>query len=225
MLLDTALVGTLGLMGLASVPHCALMCGAPCAAVTRGSQALPVQAGFQLGRVVGYAAVGAVAAAAMGLLRDASVANALLRHLWTLLHSALFAFGLFLMIAGRWPSWLGHLGPGGGQAGATSNSVVRWQRAAGSGLLWFAWPCGVLQGALIVAALANTPAGGAAGMAVFALASSPGLIAAPLLLRKLLASSGRETWAPRLAGLMLAGASAWALGHGLWARVAEFCGL
>lgn len=225
MLLDAALVGTLGLMGLASMPHCALMCGAPCAAATGGSQAWPVQAGFQVGRVVGYAAVGAVAATAMGLLRDASVVNGLLRHLWTLLHSALFALGLFLLLTGRWPAWLGRVGSLGGQSGARPARVVRWQRAAGSGLLWFAWPCGVLQGALIVAALANTPAGGAAGMAAFALASSPGLIAAPLLLRKLLASSGRETWAPRLAGLMLAAASAWALGHGLWARVAEFCGL
>lgn len=221
MLLDAALVSTLGLMGLASVPHCALMCGAPCAAVTGGARALPAQAGFQVGRVLGYALVGALAAAAMGLLREASVVNGLLRHLWTLLHSALFALGLFLLITGRWPAWLGQLGP----FGAKAAGGVTWRRAAGSGLLWFAWPCGVLQGALIVAALANTAAAGAAGMAAFALASSPGLVAAPLLLRKLLASSGRETWAPRLAGLMLAGASAWALGHGLWARVAEFCGL
>ncbi len=217
-MLDLALVGTLALMGAASVPHCALMCGAPCAAATGGAQALPAQAGFQLGRLIGYAAVGALAAAAMGLLREAAVLNGLLRHLWTLLHSALFALGLFLLFTARWPAWLG-------QMGVKPSGTVRWQRAAGSGLLWFAWPCGVLQGALLVAALANTAAGGAAAMAAFALASSPGLLAAPLLLRKLLARPGRETWAPRLAGLMLAAASAWALGHGLWAKVVEFCGL
>lgn len=217
-MLDLALVGTLALMGAASVPHCALMCGAPCAAAVGGGQALPAQAGFQIGRLIGYAAVGAVAAAAMGLLREASLANGLLRHLWTLLHSGLFVLGLYLLISARWPAWLG-------QMGVKPTATVRWQRAAGSGLLWFAWPCGVLQGALLVAALANTAAGGAAAMAAFALASSPGLLAAPLLLRKLLARPGRETWAPRLAGLMLAAASAWALGHGLWAKVAEFCGL
>lgn len=216
-MLDIALVGTLALMGLASVPHCALMCAAPCAAAVGGGQT-PAVAGFQIGRLLGYAAVGAVAAMAMGLLREASSANAVLRPLWTLLQSALFALGLFLLITGRWPAWLGQMG---GKPGNT----VRWQRAAGSGLLWFAWPCGVLQGALLVAALANTPLGAASAMAAFALASSPGLLLAPALLRKLLARPGRDTWAARLAGLMLVVASSWALLHGLWARVAEFCGL
>jgi len=216
-MLDLALVGTLALMGAASVPHCALMCGAPCAAAVGGGQA-PAVAGFQIGRLLGYAAVGAVAATAMGLLRDASAANAVLRPLWTLLHSALFALGLFLLVSGRWPAWLGQLG-------SRPAGSVRWHRAAGAGLLWFAWPCGLLQGALLVAALANTPLGAASAMAAFALASSPGLLLAPALLRKLLARPGRDTWAARLAGLMLVVASSWALLHGLWARVAEFCGL
>lgn len=215
-MLDLALVGTLALMGAASVPHCALMCGAPCAAAVGGGTQTPAVAGFQLGRLLGYAAVGAVAATAMGLLRDASAANAVLRPLWTGLQSALFALGLFLLVTGRWPAWLGQLGrkPAG---------TVRWQGAAGAGLLWFAWPCGLLQGALVVAALANTPLGAASAMAAFALASSPGLLLAPVVLRKLLARPGRDTWAVRLAGLMLAGASSWALLHGLWAKLVELC--
>jgi sulfite exporter TauE/SafE len=214
-MLDLALVGTLALMGLASVPHCALMCAAPCAAAVGGGQA-PAVAGFQIGRLIGYAAVGAVAAMAFGLLREASAANAVLRPLWTLLQSALFALGLFLLISGRWPAWLG-------QMGSKPSNAVRWQRATGSGLLWFAWPCGVLQGALLVAALANTPLGAASAMAAFALASSPGLLLAPVLLRKLLARPGAQTWAPRLAGAMLVLASSWALGHGLWARIVAWC--
>jgi sulfite exporter TauE/SafE len=100
---------------------------------------------------------------------------------------------------------------------------VRWQGATASGLLWFAWPCGLLQGALLVAALANTPLGAASAMAAFALASSPGLLLAPALLRKLLARPGRDTWAVRLAGLMLVAASSWALLHGLWDRVVAWC--
>lgn len=214
-MLDLALIGTLALMGLASVPHCALMCAAPCAAAVGGGQA-PTVAGFQIGRLIGYAAVGAVAAMAFGLLREASAANAVLRPLWTLLQSALFALGLFLLVTGRWPAWLG-------QVGSKPSTTVRWQRATGSGLLWFAWPCGVLQGALLVAALANTPLGAASAMAAFALASSPGLLLAPVLLRKLLARPGVQTWAPRLAGAMLVLASSWALGHGLWARIVAWC--
>jgi uncharacterized protein len=214
MLLDAALVGTLGLMGLASVPHCALMCGAPCAAAVGGGQASAV-ASFQLGRLAGYAAAGALAAASMGWMREASAVSAALRPLWVLLHSALFALGLWLLISARWPAWLGRSGYRAGE--------VRWQRAAGSGLLWFAWPCGVLQGALLVAALANTPMGGAAAMSAFALTSSPGLLMAPLALKKLMARGDWQAWAPRLAGLMLVLASSFALGHGLWAQVVEWC--
>ena len=33
----------------------------------------------------------------------------------------------------------------------------------------------------------------------------------------------RERWATRAAGLVLAAASAWALGHGLWSQIAAFC--
>lgn len=214
-MLDAALIGTLGLMGLASVPHCALMCGAPCAAAVGGGQRAPAMAGFQIGRLFGYAAAGAVAAFSVGWLREASEASRVLRPVWTLLHSALFAFGLYLLITARWPAWLGR--------GGVRTDVVHWQRASGSGLLWFAWPCGVLQGALVVAALANTPAGGAAGMAAFALASSPGLLLAPVALRKLLALPGGQAWAPRLAGAMLVLASGWALGHGIWARIVDWC--
>lgn len=215
LMLDAALIGTLALMGAASVPHCALMCGAPCAAAVGGGQA-PAMAGFQIGRLLGYAALGAVAAAAVGLLREAAAANAVLRPLWTGVQAALFALGLYLLLSGRWPAWLGQLGH-------KPSGTVRWQRATGAGLLWFAWPCGVLQGALLVAALANTPLGAASAMAAFALASSPGLLAAPLLMRKLLARPQVQTWVPRLAGAMLMLASGWALLHGLWLRIVELC--
>ena len=217
--LTGSLIGTLALMGLASVPHCALMCGAPCAAAVGAGQRPQAVAGFQVGRVLGYAAAGGAAAFSVSWLREASEASQLLRPLWTLLHSALFALGLYLLITARWPAWLGR----GGVRSDVRSDVVHWQRAAGTGLLWFAWPCGVLQGALLVAALANTPAAGATAMAAFALASSPGLLLAPVALRKLLARPDRQAWAPRLAGAMLVAASAWALGHGLWLRVLAWC--
>lgn len=216
-MLDLALTGTLGLMGLASVPHCALMCGAPCAAIAAGGERPGSVAAFQVGRVLGYAAAGAVAAASMGLVREASQWSSALRPLWTLLQVALLGLGLWLLVRAQWPGWLGRHGSG------PRGAPVRWSRAAGSGLLWFAWPCGVLQGSLLVAALANTPWGGASAMAVFALASSPGLVFAPVALRRLVARRDGTLWAPRLAGLMLVAGSAWALGHGLWAQVVAWC--
>jgi sulfite exporter TauE/SafE len=205
-MLDLALTGTLGLMGLASVPHCALMCGAPCAAAAGGGGQTTSVAGFQVGRLLGYAAAGAVAAASMGALREASQWSAALRPLWTVLHVALLALGLWLLLRAEWPAWLGRHGNKPGR------QPVRWSRATSSGFMWFAWPCGALQGALLVAA-----------MAAFALASSPGLLLAPLALRRLMSRPDWSTWAPRLAGLMLVLGSAWALGHGLWAQVVAWC--
>ena len=54
-------------------------------------------------------------------------------------------------------------------------------RAALFGSLWVALPCGLLQSALLVAALASTPVSGAAVMAAFALTSSLSLWAGPAL--------------------------------------------
>jgi hypothetical protein len=95
--------------------------------------------------------------------------------------------------------------------------------AAAVGGLWVAVPCGLLQSALLVAALASTPASGAAVMAAFALASSLGLLLAAAAWQRTVATPGALRWAVRLAGVMLAASSGWALGHGLWQQVAAYC--
>jgi sulfite exporter TauE/SafE len=79
---------------------------------------------------------------------------------------------------------------------------------------------------LLVAALASSAVSGAVVMAMFALASAPGLLAGSWLARRLLFGRGaqvREIWAARLAGATLLGASAWALGHQLGPQFAAFC--
>jgi sulfite exporter TauE/SafE len=86
-----------------------------------------------------------------------------------------------------------------------------------------AWPCGLLQSAIVIAALANTAAGGAAAMAAFAMASAAGLHFAPWVAQKMSLRPGGTAWAVRLAGLALAAGSGWALGHDLWGRVAAYC--
>ena len=57
--MDQALILSAVLMGLAGTPHCLAMCGAACAAAS-GGQASRLGA-FHLGRLVAYAAAGAVA--------------------------------------------------------------------------------------------------------------------------------------------------------------------
>ena len=49
-----ALIAAAALMGLAGLPHCAAMCAAPCAALTRGNGMSHVL--FQSARIGGYAA-------------------------------------------------------------------------------------------------------------------------------------------------------------------------
>lgn len=111
-------------------------------------------------------------------------------------------------------------------AGRAPSSRAAVLRAGGLGLLWVAWPCGLLQSALLVSAMANHALSGAAAMAAFAAASAPGLWLGPWLGRRLLRGDGaaqREQWAVRAAGALLVGASAWALGHGIWPQVQAFC--
>ena len=98
-------------------------------------------------------------------------------------------------------------------------------RAALAGGLWAAWPCGLLQSALLVAALSSSAAGGAVAMAAFAAASSAGLLFAPLVWRWLGRSGGgrAEAWALRGAGLLMALMSGWALTEGVWHRVTAYC--
>ena len=237
--MDQALLLSAVLMGLAGTPHCLVMCGAACTAATGGGARrglLP----FHLGRLLAYSAAGAVAAASVGSLAALGQAVAALRPLWTLVHMAALALGLFLLWQGRQPAWMERLGRSRattpGTATLSHRNTAGWHairgpvRSAGIGLAWVAWPCGLLQSALLVASLANTAVSGAAVMAGFAVASGAGLVLGPALWWRL--SGGRlgpagawvsATGAVRWAGAALVLASAWALGHGLWLRVVAWC--
>jgi sulfite exporter TauE/SafE len=220
------------LMGLAGSVHCTAMCGAACTAVAQrcGGAAMPrALLGFHVGRFAGYAAGGALAAASVGALAAWSQASPALRPLWTLVHAAALMLGLWLAWTGRQPSWLAALG----RAPVPSAVSAGWRPvhgplrgaavAATVGGAWVLLPCGLLQSALLVAALASDAVGGAMVMGVFALASSLGLLMAGAAWQRFVASPTALRWAVRLAGAMLAGASAWALGHGLWMQIAAYC--
>lgn len=208
MAVEAALIASATLMGLAGMPHCAAMCGAPCA-LASGNRPVALLAG----RLLGYAAGGAVAAASTEALARATEGVAVLRPAWALLQAALLLFGLTLLLRGRMPAWLGRL-------------AWRTQPRHGlvTGMAWIAMPCGLLHGALLLAALSGSPLGGAATMAGFALASTPGLVIAPLWRARLLRrGQGGEMLALRLAGLGLVAGAAWGLGHGVWERLALAC--
>ena len=239
-MLELALIGSTALLGVAGMAHCTAMCGAACTAITAGRGATagagaPGGTGgtfasrawaFHIARVASYAAGGAVAAGSMAALAGWSQASPALRPFWTLLHVAGLALGIFLLWRGQQPSWMSAIGRAHRPPAAAAGGWQRVQfpvKAAAAGSLWVAWPCGLLQSALLVAAMANGPAGGAAAMAAFAVTSSGGLLLAPWAWRRWAAKPEAQVRAVRLAGLMLVGAAAFALLHGLYPPFAAFC--
>lgn len=239
-----------GLLGLAGTPHCAAMCGPACAALTRSSQAGAAQPAAGLGatawafhgaRAISYAAVGAALAGGVGLLSTLGEAAAWLRPVWALLHVGALIFGFWLLLKGEQPPFLASLGRSSpATLPSADGQVVTWYRrspsiapaarAFSAGLLWAAWPCGLLQSAFVLAALANTPWGGAAAMLAFAMGSAAGLQLAPWAAARWVAATGAGQggeWAVRasvrVAGAALLAASAWALGHDLWPRFLAYC--
>ncbi|MBL8280231.1 MAG: sulfite exporter TauE/SafE family protein [Pelomonas sp.] len=250
--MEAAIIASTFALGLAGAPHCTAMCAAPCAALIGREGGVPATLAFHATRAAGYAAAGAVAAGGLAAFGALAGIAPVLRPLWTLVHVAFFALGLWLLWRARQPQWLAVLGRRAGPAQAASAAPV-WQplatpsmavsmpasmalpasaaprpavlRAGLAGSLWFAWPCGLLQSALLVSALANGALGGAAAMLAFAAASSAGLVAAPFVWRRLGrgGSARAERWALRAAGAAMAAMSGWALTSGLWHRVAEAC--
>jgi sulfite exporter TauE/SafE len=225
-----AVVGAAFVMGLAGGPHCIAMCGPACAGVVRivrpgRSPAASASWPFHAGRVFGYAVAGAAAAEAVQSVGWLSEQTGALRPLWTLLHVAVLAWGLTLLVLGRQPA-------SAGAAGRKLWSHVRplAPRVGGTftiGVLWAFMPCGLLYSALVAASLSGGAAAGALSMALFALGSAVSLAAAPLVFNRVLAQGNgpRGDWGTRAGGALVVVASAWALWMDLAHRIAVWCGL
>lgn len=222
--MQSSLAITALMMGVLGGPHCVAMCGAACAGLGQAAGERRVSAlwSFQAGRLLGYSLLGAGAAFSVQGLGWLTTQSAALRPLWTLLHLAAIALGLVLVVMARQPVWL--------DAGARSlwsrvrTFNQRWGSAAPAivGVLWALMPCGLLYSALMVAALAGDPLGGAGSMALFALGSSLSLWTGPWLLLRMQAI-GDGAWGVRLAGAALMTLSSWALWMGLVHDQAPWC--
>lgn len=222
--MQTSLAVTALLMGLAGGPHCIAMCGAACAGIGQaaGERRNAAMWTFQLGRVAGYSALGAVAAASIQGVGWLSVQTAAFRPIWTLFHVAAMLLGLLLLWTAQQPVWLE-------SAARRLWSGVR-ALAAGRGrgtplvigMLWTFLPCGLLYSALLVAAMTSRVWEGATVMALFALGTSVSMMAGPWVWLRL-KGAGSGQWGMRLAGLALAASSFWALWMGLVHNTAPWC--
>ena len=222
--MQSSLALTALLMGLAGGPHCVAMCGAACAGLGQAAGERRGQAllSFQVGRLLGYSLLGAVAAVSVQGLGWLTTQSAAIRPLWTLLHLAAMALGVLLMLQARQPVWLDQ------PARRLWAKVRQFHARRGLlapllvGVLWALMPCGLLYSVLMVAALSGQALNGALTMSLFALGSSVSLWAGPWLWLRL-QTLGDGAWGMRLAGLALFGVSAWGLWMGLVHDQAPWC--
>lgn len=222
--MQTSLALTALLMGLAGGPHCIAMCGAACAGIghAAGSRKNSAMLSFQAGRLLGYAALGALAAASMHALGWLTVHSPAVRPLWTLFHVATFGLGVVLLGKGRQPIWLEHVGR---KIWFTARSLALGPGRGAPvliGVLWAFLPCGLLYSALLVATLTGHALDGAVIMALFAFGSGVSMLAGSWLWLRLNRQSA-DNWGVRLAGGVLATSSAWALWMGYFHDSAPWC--
>jgi uncharacterized protein len=222
--MQATLAATALLMGLAGGPHCVAMCGAACAGIGRASGGGKTRSmwTFQAGRLIGYSALGGIAAVSMQGVGWLSIQSAALRPVWTMLHVVAALLGLMLLWQARQPVWLENAARRIWGQVRLATGTVRSGAPLLMGVLWALLPCGLLYSALLVAALTSNPAEGAAVMALFALGSSVSLMAGPWLWLRL-RNNGSGRWAIRLAGLALLVTSLWGLWMGLVHNTAPWC--
>lgn len=182
------------LLGLAGSWHCAAMCGG----LAWGRRPLP----YLVGRLLGYACVGAVlghlgmwVTQYLGSRLLLGVSGSLLLAMGSLPKAPLQPRNGFSLVAFLWTE----LGP--------------WLRSPGwrarflLGLATALFPCGLLSAAWLQAANAGSSFSGLATMAAFAGGSMPGLLAPRWLAGRLKVGAGWEKLALLLAGsFMLAAA-------------------
>jgi sulfite exporter TauE/SafE len=216
-----------GAAAAAAFPQAAGAGGSPAPSLPRRASVVsPAALALQVGRAAGYASAGAVVALGVGHLATLGLAAPVLRPLWAMLHVAAIVLGGWLVLKGRVPAWIA-LPRAVRAADAQPLRFVRRlpasTRAGVIGVCWAAMPCGLLQSALLVAALASGPAAGAGVMLAFALASAPGLWLGPLLWQRLAhaRSATAAAGSVRLAGGLLAVASGFALWHGLGEAITQ----
>lgn len=226
--MQTSLALTALFMGLAGGPHCIAMCGAACVGIgqatpTHRTSALGL---FQLGRVLGYSALGALAAASLQGLGWLTVQTAALRPVWSMFHVAALLLGLVLLWQARQPVWLETAARGVWLKARGIVQVGGRGAPLAVGLAWALLPCGLLYSALMVAALAGSAVNGAGVMALFALGSGVSLVVGPWLWMRLRGAgprAGSGAWGVRLAGAALAVSSGWALWMALANNAAPWC--
>ena len=179
-----ALIAAAFLAGLAGSAHCAGMCG-PIVGVfestLQGSeQARQKRMAYHVGRLVFYATLGALSAAAVTTAVNLGAAGSVAGVLRWLAACALLLLGLRLLLGGRTAAAI----DGAGRRlwrllAPLARHVLPMTsvpRAVAGGFIWGALPCGLVYSAVAVAATSGSAIGGAVVMTAFWLGTLPALV-------------------------------------------------
>ena len=184
------------LIGLLGGAHCVGMCGGIVSALSLGAGSrLSVHLAYNAGRIVSYAAAGALA----GALGAASLILAgqlpLRIGLYVLANLMLVALGLYLMGFTRVLSFVEVLGRRlWRRLQPLTRRFVPVRSVAQAfplGLLWGWLPCGLVYSALVTALTSGSPLRGAMMMLAFGAGTLPNLLLAGLLAGRLQAFAGK----------------------------------
>jgi len=211
------------LMGVAGGPHCIAMCGGACAYIQQNQTQQHQYLLFQLGRILGYATMGALAASSVKGLAWMSDQTAILHPLWTFFHVLVFGWGLMLVLFAKQPLWADELGRRVWER--LRHITIKSHGTLLTGILWALIPCGLLYSALLIASLQASPLNGAISMAAFAVGSGLSLVVGSKLWYRL--KSGikwlGDATSMRIAGLMLTVVSVIAIWMDLTHQVKFWC--
>ena len=197
------------LIGLLGGAHCVGMCGGIVSALSLGAGSrLSVHLAYNAGRIVSYAAAGALA----GALGAASLILAgqlpLRIGLYVLANLMLVALGLYLMGFTRVLSFVEGFGR---RLWRRLQPLTRRflpvrsvAQAFPLGLLWGWLPCGLVYSALVTALTSGSPVRGAMMMLAFGAGTLPNLLLAGLLAGRLQTFVGKAP-VRFLAGLLVLG--------------------
>lgn len=200
------------LMGLFGGAHCVVMCGGVSSSLCAGRpRSTGLSLAYNAGRVTSYGLLG-LAVGALGSLQLGATMEALRFTLRALAAICMLTVGLHLV---GLPSFVKLLESAGAPLWRRALPLTRrllplrspWHALAAGGL-WAFMPCGLLYGALAVAASAGSASLGAATMLAFGAGTLPTMIAVGLLASRV-ARTFTRAWVRRAAGALV-------LAFGLW---------
>jgi hypothetical protein len=203
------------LVGLLGGTHCIGMCGGIVSALSMGGKSrFSLHLAYNAGRIVSYAAAGAVAGALGALSLTLSDQLPLRIVLYVAANLMLVALGFYLIGLTRVLAFTERLGqPLWRYLQPLSRRYLPARSVAQAfplGLLWGWLPCGLVYSALVTALSSGSAAEGAGLMLAFGIGTLPNLLLAGLLAVRLRAYASNP-WVRRMAGLLVLGFGIWGL--------------